>query len=138
MWVDWIHRAYVGGLRVMVALAVNNVTLAKMTAGPGSLLGLAGPPDWPIDDQQSADLQIKEMKLFVKRHDNFMQIAYSAEDLHRIVAANKLAIVLGVEIDNIGNLGDVETGTGSATLDDYKTAIRHLYTEGVRYISPSI
>jgi hypothetical protein len=42
MWVEWIRRAYEGGLRVMVALAVNNKTLADMTAGPG---------DKPTDDR---------------------------------------------------------------------------------------
>jgi hypothetical protein len=72
MWVEWIRRSYEGGLRVMVALAVNNKTLADMTAGPG---------DGPTDDRASADLQLTEMKAFVARHTDFMGIAYSPDDL---------------------------------------------------------
>lgn len=95
MWVEWIRRAYNGGLRVMVALAVNNRTLADLVSGPG---------DFPTDDKSSADLQLGEMKGFVARHPDFMEIAYSSADVYRIVASNKLALILGIEIDHIGNL----------------------------------
>jgi hypothetical protein len=36
-----------------------------------------------------------------------MEVALTADDLARIVRSNKLAVVLGVEIDNIGNLKPV-------------------------------
>jgi microsomal dipeptidase-like Zn-dependent dipeptidase len=124
MWVDWIRRAYNGGLRVLVALAVNNKTLGDMTAGPG---------DYPTDDLFSADHQITETKSFVSRHSDFMEIAESSADVQRIVQANKLAVVLGVEIDDIGNLntlGRVPQAT------DVVAVIGHLYDEGVRYIFP--
>ena len=123
MWVDWIQRAYSGGLRVMVALAVNNKTLGDMTAGPG---------DFPTDDKWSADKQIGETKDFVGRHANFMQIAYNSADVARIVSANKLAVVLGVEIDNIGDFNTVHPLTNAAISSE----IERLYKEGVRYIFP--
>ncbi len=123
MWVDWIHRAYLGGLRVMVALAVNNKTLGDMTAGPG---------DFATDDKSSADLQIAEIKSFVSRHSDFMEIASSSADLERIVRANKLAVVLGVEIDNIGNLNKVSPLTNAEIV----TEVNRLFGEGVRYIFP--
>lgn len=123
MWVDWIYRAYQAGLRVMVALAVNNKTLGDATAGPG---------DYPTDDKSSADLQIREIKNFVQRHSNFMEIAYSSGDVQRIVKSNKLAIVLGVEVDNIGNAYAVRPLTTSAI----SAEISRLYNEGVRYIFP--
>jgi microsomal dipeptidase-like Zn-dependent dipeptidase len=123
MWVDWIHRAYLGGLRVMVALAVNNKTLGDMTAGPG---------DYPTDDKDSADKQIAETKAFVLRHANFMEIASSSADLERIVRANKLAVVLGVEIDNIGNFNKVNPLTNA----EISAEIDRLVNEGVRYIFP--
>jgi len=56
MWVEWIRRAYQGGLRVMVALATNNKTLGDLTAGPG---------DYPTDDKASGDLQIDDIRSFV-------------------------------------------------------------------------
>ena len=141
MWVDWIRRTYLGGLRVMVALAVNNKTLADMVAGPG---------DGPDDDKTSADLQICELKMFVARHSissapvgdvsNFMEVAYSSADLERIVRANKLAVILGTEIDHIGNFGDI-TVPGYVPTNQLSDAIiqneiDRLYGEGVRYIFP--
>src|SRR6266849_7553198 len=101
MWVDWLHRAYAGGLRVMVALAVNNLLLAHITAGPGN-------SELPTDDLNSADMQIDEIKNFVGRHSEFMRVVSSSEELYNAVSSNKLAVVIGVEIDHIGNLaGDV-------------------------------
>jgi microsomal dipeptidase-like Zn-dependent dipeptidase len=123
MWVDWIRRAYDAGLRVMVALAVNNKTLGDATAGPG---------DYPTDDRWAADLQIAETKAFVARHADFMEIAYSSADLARIVSANKLAVVLGVEIDNVGNLHRV----GPLTNAQISLEISRLYEEGIRYVFP--
>ena len=123
MWVDWIYRSYQGGLRVMVALAVNNKTLGDATAGPG---------DYATDDKSSADLQIRETKAFVQRHANFMEVAYSSADVERIIKSNKLAVVLGVEIDDIGDLNTVRNlGASNVTAE-----IDRLYSEGVRYIFP--
>ena len=124
MWVDWIRRAYVGGLRVMVALAVNNKTLGDMTAGPG---------DGPTDDKASADLQIAETKAFVGRHSDFMEIAFTSADLQRVVWSNKLAVVLGVEIDDIGDLNKLGRPPEPAEID---AAVGHLFDEGVRYVFP--
>ena len=123
MWVDWIRRAYDSGLRVMVALAVNNKTLGDMTAGSG---------DFPTNDRWSADKQIAETRDFIGRHADFMEVAYNSTDLARIVAANKLAVVIGVEIDNIGNLNTVNPLTNQAI----SAEIDRLYQEGVRYIFP--
>lgn len=123
MWVDWVRRSYDGGQRVLVALAMNNQTLAS---------GVSGPGDGPVDDKASADLQIKEMKAFVGRHGDFMEIAYTPADLRRIVAANKMAIILGVEIDNIGNFHKVNVTDSMLTAE-----INRLYTDmGIRYIFP--
>jgi microsomal dipeptidase-like Zn-dependent dipeptidase len=123
MWVEWIRRSYDGGLRVMVALAVNNRTLSQMAAGSG---------DSAADDKSSADLQIAEIKSFVQRHADFMEIALSSADLERIVRKNKLAIVLGIEIDNPGNLNKVSRLTHAQVA----TEIDRLFHEGVRYIFP--
>ncbi len=123
MWVDWIRRAHGAGLRVMVALAVNNKTLGDATAGPG---------DYPTDDMSSAHRQIQETSAFVHRHSDFMEIAYTSADLERIVKANKLAVILGVEIDDIGNLNKVAPLTGAVITG----AINRLFADGVRYIFP--
>lgn len=122
MWVDWIRRAYDGGERVLVALAMNNATIAA---------GISGPGDGPTDDRASADLQIAEIKSFVARHNDFMEVAYTPADLRRIVSSNKLAIVLGMEVDNIGNFNKLAVNAPIV-----RAEINRLYNAGVRYIFP--
>jgi hypothetical protein len=57
----------------------------------------------PFDDLAVTDRQIKELKEFVSRHSDFLEIAYSPFDLRRIVHENKLAVIIGSETDDIGN-----------------------------------
>jgi Membrane dipeptidase (Peptidase family M19) len=152
MWVDFISRAYTGGLRVMVALATNSKTLGDLASGKGDL---------PTDDLSSGDFQINALKQFVSRHSDFMEVALSSSDISRIVLENKLAVVIGVELDNIGNLGvvtsanrvvisNVDVGANNsmingatgcdllqtATASSLVAEVDRLYSEGVRYIFP--
>jgi microsomal dipeptidase-like Zn-dependent dipeptidase len=122
MWWEWIKRAYDGGLRVMVALTVNSELLAELING-----------DQPYDDKSVADLQIDETVAFVNRHRDFMEIAYSAADLRRIVSANKLAVILGMEVDKIGNFGKPGVLTKESTVI---AEIKRLYSKGIRYVFP--
>lgn len=121
MWWEWVKRAKEeGNLRVMVALAVNSEILAELLNG-----------DSPKDDKGSADLQIDEIKSFVGRHSDFMEIAYTPADLRRIVGGNKLAVILGMEVDNIGDFNLLPVDEQKV-----KTEIQRLYGNGVRYIFP--
>lgn len=123
MWADWIERAVrQGGLRVLVALAVNNQLFAEIIGGDG-----------PLDDKASADLQITEIKSFVSRHADFMEVAYSSADLRRIVASNRLAVVLGLEVDNLGNFNRPATPVTESAV---RGEILRLYATGVRYLFP--
>jgi len=131
MWVEWIRRSFNGGLRVMVALAVNNKTLGDLISHGSNI---------PTSDKASADLQIDEIKRLVAGSD-FMEIARTADDLPRINAIPKLAVVIGVEIDHIGDLQTASwSGAGPTvtvpTLHDLKAEIHRLYNEDVRYIFP--
>lgn len=126
MYWEWIRRAYNGGQRVLVALAVNNSLLAK-----------AGNAAQYIDDKSSVELQLAEITAFVGRHSDFMEIARSSADLRRIVSANRLAVVLGVETDDFGNLTRRARISGeTVTHATVKAEIRRLYDLGVRYIIP--
>jgi microsomal dipeptidase-like Zn-dependent dipeptidase len=129
MWVDWIRRAYEGGLRIMVALAVNNHCLADAAETSG-----------PNDDLRSMNIQIQRMREFVGRHD-FMEIALTAADVRRIVGANKLVVILGIEMDNIGNFYDPADRKGGAYISNptetqMRNEVDRLYSLGVRYIFP--
>ncbi|HJU40368.1 MAG TPA: membrane dipeptidase, partial [Tahibacter sp.] len=130
MWIDWVRRAHEGGLQVMVALAVNNETLAAAVMGPGDING---------DDKKSADVQIQEMKDMALRNGDFMQIAYTPAQLRDIVRSGKLAVVLGMEVDNIGNFHHdstiVKTG-GPASEAGVHAEMQRLWNNGVRYQFP--
>lgn len=106
----------------MVALTVNNELLAEAIDG-----------DNPKDDKSTADLQIDEIRDFVGRHNDFMEVAYSASDLRRIVGNDKLAVILGMEVDNIGNFNKKNVVCNADTV---KAEVLRLYDKGVRYIFP--
>jgi microsomal dipeptidase-like Zn-dependent dipeptidase len=135
MWYEWIQRARDGGLRVMVALATNNKTLADAMSGGNAITGTA---DGATDDKSSANLQLAEMEAFVKRHPDFMEVAYGAADIKRIVQANKIAVVLGVEVDNLGNFLSSPVATLPAEAARLLVAdeIQRLYNNGARYVFP--
>ncbi len=122
MWWEWIKRAYDGGLRVMVTLTVNSELLAELING-----------DKPYDDKTVADVQIDETISFVNRHKDFMEIAYSPADVRRIVGSNKLAVIMGMEVDKIGNFGKPGIVTNATTV---KAEIQRLYRKGIRYVFP--
>ncbi len=128
MWFEWIKRAHEGGLRVMVALSVNNQLLAEAING-----------DLPTLDKPSSNLQITEIKSFVGRHNDFMEISRSPEDLRRIVGAGKLAVILGMEIDDFGGFSqDPNFYIHPEILKQQlvKAEIKRVYDQGVRYIFP--
>jgi len=131
MWWEWIKRAKEqGNLRVMVALAVNSELLAEIING-----------GTPRDDKSSADLQIDEIKSFVRRHNDFMEVAYGAADVRRIVGSGKLAVILGVEVDNIGNFNKqsvppFDYAPSPPSDAAVRAEIQRLYAKGVRYVFP--
>ena len=122
MWVDWIKRAYEGGMRVLVTLAVNNELLGNMVSG-----------DPPYDDKSTYDLQLSEIKSFVERHNDFMELALSTADMRRIIQSGKLAVIMGVEVDNLGSFNYPGNVANETTV---RNEIQRLYDKGVRYIFP--
>ena len=131
MWYEWIKRAYDGGLRAMVALCVNSRLLAVLGKGD---------PNLPVDDQAVGDLQITELKNFVSRHSDFMEIAYDPFQFRDIVRRDKLAIIIGTELDDIGdfarNPNIVRDSPDPASQQAVRAEIGRLYTNGVRYVFP--
>jgi len=129
MWHEWIRRAYDGGLRVMVALTVHNKLLAQATIGSYG----------PKDDYSVMTNQIAQLKEFVARHDDFMEIALDPYQLRDIVRNNKLAIIIGSETDDIGNFDrnplvlERADATSKAMVKD---RLQDLYDQGLRYIFP--
>lgn len=97
---EFFRRAWQGGQRLMVALAVNNQYL------PTRGLGVGRDPNLPIDDHSQVFLQLDAMRRMVSANADFMEIALTPRDARRIVLEGKLAVVLGLELDSFGNFKD--------------------------------
>ncbi len=114
------------------------------------LLASNSDPQFPTDDSTAIVKQIEGTKALVKWLDEqaggpglgWMQIAYSPKEAREIIAANKLAIVLGVEVDSLGNWrkpADLDAQSGG---DPEKARqlvgaeLDWLYGMGVRQITP--
>src|SRR5215469_3282006 len=69
--VEMLHRAWQGGLRLIVALAVNSHTLALLGHTQGS-----------YDDKSTGDAQIAAIKELVSGQD-FMGLAFSPSDVRQ-------------------------------------------------------
>lgn len=102
MHVQWLERAWRGGMRLIIADAVNNMLLARYFMTPGA------PPE-SRGDMEAVRVQIAAIEDFVAGHD-FMEIAYTPTDARNIIAQGKLAVVLGAEIDDIGQCHANESG----------------------------
>ena len=70
--------------------------LPSLALGPGS-------DGSPYDDESIILQQIQEIKNMALSQSSWMEIASTAKDARRIILYGKLAVVLGVEMDNFGN-----------------------------------
>jgi microsomal dipeptidase-like Zn-dependent dipeptidase len=112
--VDWLRRAHAGGLRVIVASAVDNeIVDTTYDWSLGNLLSVADPffrgeairdalgmPD-PEFSFNVARQQLEFINLMVDENRDFMEIALSGADARRIVEQGKLAVILGLELDTL-------------------------------------
>jgi microsomal dipeptidase-like Zn-dependent dipeptidase len=99
MHVDWIYRAWQGGLRLMVASATDNKLLSALWANSAEL-----PSQWDLNQISDWDSAVKQLDYIWKMagaNPTWMQIAKNAADAEKIIAKGKLALVLGVEMDDL-------------------------------------
>lgn len=138
MHVEWVRRAYEGGLRLMVALAVNSEMLANIRPKPGGA----------VSDRDAIDAQIAAIKAMAARPENasWMEIAYLPADARRIIGQNKLALVLGIEVDTWGEAGsaaqspgwgkETDLPRGEASTPVIAREVARLRAQGVRHVFP--
>lgn len=94
--VEFLKRAWQGGLRLICALAVNNMYLPSLLLGPGS-------DGSPYDDDSVVLRQLADIKAIVASQSAWMEIAETPMRARQIIAQGKCAVVLGIETDNFGN-----------------------------------
>lgn len=98
MHIDWIRRAWKGGLRLMVASTIDAQAFA-MLWHQNSGSGTAGPqPDF---DRLSAESQLNAIRQMVNLNADWMQIVKTSTEAKEAIQAGKLAVILGVEMDQL-------------------------------------
>jgi len=98
----WLRRAFDGGMKLMVMLAVTNETLCDLWEH-----------DHACDDMTNVDLQLeaaRELETFVDYQNDcavngngWYRIAESPREAREIIADGALAVVLGIEVDTLFN-----------------------------------
>ena len=113
----WLRRAWEGGLRLILADTGDNELLSKAFQTDGTL-------DVPLVHEKGYDLEVAMRQIaFIKRlaqaNDSWMGIVDSPVEARATIEAGKLAVVLGVEMDELRPC-DLET----------------LWDAGVRHVIP--
>jgi microsomal dipeptidase-like Zn-dependent dipeptidase len=139
----WLERAWLGGLRLMVMDAVTNEALCKsgtivlgtdctssMTAIDAELLAAQNFQTW-LDTQYGGPGQ------------GWFQIVTTPQQATSVIQQGKLAVVLGIEVDNLfnchlqGTNGQPFNGEGPAcTQSTVQQQLQKYYGMGVRHIFP--
>ena len=154
VYVDWLRRAWQGGLRIVQVDVGNTDFAAKVYATANFWLCHRHPFPY-TDDADAIDRTLDAIGEFVRGEGlGWAEIAMSSKDARRIVGEGKLALVLGIEVDSIGDFyascptepKDI-LGIGAPTCrtlrsDDPSLAdkvhdlLKRLYLRGVSHIIP--
>jgi microsomal dipeptidase-like Zn-dependent dipeptidase len=130
---DWLSRAWQGGLRLMVMLAVNNEWMCRFPGVPRA----AGRT---CRDMEAVDLQLQAAKDLEALLDQaaggagrgWYRIVRTAAEAESVIQAGKLAVVLGIEVDYLfDSYPDSPPDAGQI-----KAAVQKYYDAGVRYVFP--
>jgi microsomal dipeptidase-like Zn-dependent dipeptidase len=136
MYHRWLKRAYEGGLRLSVMLAVNNEAMCRASKKRQDWGGTV------CDDMPAVDRQLqaaKDLEAFVDLEDNgardasgWYQIAYTPSQARQIIRDGKLAVVLGIEVDSLfgckwGATGCDEAHVRGEAARYYALGVRHIY-----------
>lgn len=143
MYYDWIKRAYEGGLRTMVVLAVNGDYMFGATDNglPDIVKGIsiADNPIYDLDDMATLRRQTQAvfaMEAWVDEKyggpgKGWFRVVKTAEDAEAIVAAGKLAVILGSEVDYLLGCTPEQCTDGMI-----EAGIEEIYNLGIRYAFP--
>ncbi len=132
---EWLRRAFDGGLRLMVMHALNNKLLCQISGTVNQTLG-----NFSCNDMDNIDDQLnmaKGLEAFVDGQSGgpgkgWYRIAYSATEARHIINSGKMAVILGVEVDDLFNCS-----LASACTEQFvRERLNHYYNMGVRHLFP--
>jgi microsomal dipeptidase-like Zn-dependent dipeptidase len=113
MYVDWLRRAWAGGLRLLHMDVLSNPIMAWAYKTTSILLPGEKLPN-RVDEEWNIDAQLTAAKAFAKLPDvkTWLGIATTSQEAETLVRAGKLAVVLGVEADDLGGFTTGSTAKG--------------------------
>jgi microsomal dipeptidase-like Zn-dependent dipeptidase len=157
MYYRWLERAYKGGLRLMVMLAVNNEAQCRL---PIALRRKEDPEgrSYGCDDDRAILRQIDkayELEKFIDLEDDgelngsgWYRIVLSPDDpdparpgARQVISSGKLAVVLGIEVDSLFGCNDENQDCnfefGREEAEEYiKGELDRWYGQGARHFFP--
>ena len=137
---QWIQRAYMGGLRLIVQHATTNEMICNLLKGTG-----AQPTRYSCNDMEAADRSLEEMFKMERYIDaqhggpgkGWLRIVTSPEQAREVINDGKLAVVLGLEVSILFDCFLVPPeGQSRCTEEDVVQALDHYYDLGVRVLFP--
>lgn len=134
-YVDWIRRAWQGGLRLVQVDVQNTPALGATYATANALFVDGDRTPVPRDDRSALELQIGAARqLFGEGGPaaDFAGIARTPAEARALIAAGKLAVVLGIEVESLEAVGDRDAGV-EQTVRSTITALREA---GVVHVLP--
>ncbi len=144
MYESWLFRAYVGGLRLLVAHAVNNETICDALKGVGHTA-----PGRTCDDMEAVSLQLQDARDMENTINSecaggapelgcvgpgmgWFHVVTSSAEARQTINRGQLAVVLGVEVDHLFDCGRGKNCIPQ-TVD---TDLQSLIASGVRHFFP--
>ncbi|RIL06395.1 MAG: hypothetical protein DCC71_07020, partial [Proteobacteria bacterium] len=134
----WLERAWRGGMRLMVMLAVTNEALCRTHKR------LRGTDC--ADGMSAINAQLNEAYLFQSFIDaraggtglGWFRIVGTPQQARSVIAAGKMAVVLGIEMDNLFNckFAERDPATGVCTEASVRQWVNEAYAKGVRHVFP--
>lgn len=136
MYVDWLDRARAGGLRLVVTHAVNAEALCRLRVVTKAVYKDGTDP---CDDMNTVGRQldaVNAMQAYVDARAGgpgrgWFRIVRSPEEARAAIAADQIAVVLGIEVDNLFGCYPKQCSSDSVT-----RALETYYRRGVRHIFP--
>jgi microsomal dipeptidase-like Zn-dependent dipeptidase len=143
---DWLFRAYQGGLRLMVMLAVNSEDMfgrGENDLGPLGLVTIQGTraPGRSSNDMEALEWQVREafrMQASIDARQGgpgrgWYRIVRDPEEASAAIARGQLAVVLGTELQHLLNCDVDRPACNEQVVDE---GLDRLEAMGVSYVFP--
>lgn len=136
----WLERAWLGGLRLVVQHATTNSAICHMIAGQG-----LQPVRYSCEDMVAVDRIIDETYALERYIDaqsggsgkGWFRVVTTPADAREVIAAGKLAVVLGIETSDLFDCRLVPREGGPTCDADFLRAQLDAYRDrGVRAVFP--